>query len=54
MPAIHIDKSASTPVAYVGDTVTYTLLVTNVGVGALEDVTVTDTRCDSASGVPGR
>ena len=53
MPAIHIKKSASTPQAYIGDTVTYTMAVTNVGVGALEDVVVTDPKCNSAPAFQG-
>ena len=52
-PAIHIEKAASVPEAYIGDTVTYTLAVTNEGVGALQNVTVTDPMCNSAPAFQG-
>lgn len=50
-PAIHISKSGSATQAHVGDTVTYTLAVTNAGSdpkAPLSSVTVTDPICDSA------
>jgi uncharacterized repeat protein (TIGR01451 family) len=52
-PAILIEKAASVPEAYVGDTVTYTLEVSNPGVGALENVVVADPMCNGAPAFQG-
>ncbi|MBW3590076.1 MAG: DUF11 domain-containing protein [Actinobacteria bacterium] len=46
-PAIQIVKSGPS-VAHVGDTITYTFVVTNVGDTTLVDVAVSDPLCDSA------
>jgi uncharacterized repeat protein (TIGR01451 family) len=42
-PAIAIDKSADRSQAHAGDTITYTIIVTNTGDTPLYDVSVTDT-----------
>ncbi|MCL7392233.1 MAG: hypothetical protein LZ162_01145 [Thaumarchaeota archaeon] len=42
-PAITIDKSADKDTAYAGETITYTIIVTNTGDTPLYDVSVTDT-----------
>jgi uncharacterized repeat protein (TIGR01451 family) len=49
-PAIHIRKSARPLILQAGDTITYTLEVTNPGrvSFAADDVDVTDSRCDDA------
>jgi uncharacterized repeat protein (TIGR01451 family) len=49
-PAIHISKSARPLIVEAGDTITYTLDVTNPGrvSFAADDVRVTDSRCDDA------
>jgi uncharacterized repeat protein (TIGR01451 family) len=46
-PRINIVKSGPT-LAHVGDNVTYTLVVTNIGNTPLSDIDVTDPKCDSA------
>ncbi len=51
-PAINISKTGSATQAHVGDSVIYTLTVTNAGTSnpkaPLSNVQVTDTRCDAA------
>src|SRR5581483_9355284 len=46
-PAIHIIKEADAATVHLGDTIHYTLTVTNTGNTPLENVTVTDAKCDS-------
>lgn len=46
-PAIRVEKSGPSG-AHVGDTVTYTLVVTNPGDAGLDDVTVVDDTCAAA------
>jgi uncharacterized repeat protein (TIGR01451 family) len=47
-PGIDIEKAADRDVAYAGETIHYTLTVTNTGDTILNDVAVADELCDSA------
>ncbi len=53
LPAIQVVKSASPTLVHAGDSVTYTYLVTNLGIEPLSDVTLTDDKCSSVTYVSG-
>lgn len=53
LPAIQVVKAASPTLLHAGESVTYTYVVTNLGVEPLGDVTLTDDRCSSVTYVSG-
>jgi hypothetical protein len=48
-PDIHVVKDADVSEAHVGDTVTYTFTVTNIGDTPLSSVSVSDAKCDAST-----
>ncbi len=48
-PALAISKTADKSVAHVGDTITYTYLVTNTGGTSLSDISITDDKTGSTT-----
>jgi hypothetical protein len=48
-PGIHIEKTAGTGAAYIGDPVPYTVRVANTGPEPLKNIVVTDTRLSEAA-----